>query len=159
MRISIGIGIAQMQRGVEPQYGPELIANGTMSAGTTGWTGARSNETLSVVGGRLRVTAIAAGAFGACTPITVPASGSHKYSAQFWDMTTGGACFFRGSDATLLASGGSRRFDVTMTGANGTTGEITRPPAADSYFVGGLAVAGAAGEYFEIDNVSVREVL
>lgn len=139
----------------EPKViGPELVTNGTFDEDISGWSGARGNETLSVVSGRLRSTAISAGAQGPVQTLSGLTVGKvYRLLASVY--TDGGveAKYFRvstlstlGGDAVDLFSSFSEDWDETFVAT------------AATMYVGVIHVASAGGEYVEIDNISVREI-
>jgi hypothetical protein len=135
--------------------GPELVTNGDLSNGTIGFSPARGNSTLSVVGGKLRVTASASGAFGASNLVT--GIGAAKTLILSLDgINTDGdvSVLSLRVDTDYSLPVGSQVVQDILGDASAATGLFI---AATSRYVGVVAVAGAAGDYFDIDNISVKE--
>ena len=130
---------------------PELVTNGDGSS-ATGWDGARSNETVTSTGGRIRATATAAGAYGAVQTLSGLTVGE-------WYVTS----------AEVFTAGGSGTFYFRLTANSDLTGttpvEKTRTTdfapnlffqaSATTMYVGVINVAAAGGDYAELDNISV----
>lgn len=134
--------------------GPELVTNGTFDDGTTGFASPRANSTLSVVSGRLRTTANAAGAFGARTTLsglTIGAVYKTDFEVPAFTTTGNPAHIYRvDSDAGLSFTGPVQ--------SQASSGSAIFVATATTMFAGVIGVAGAAGEFIEIDNISVREI-
>ena len=133
------------------------MTNGDLSNGTTGFSSARGNSTLSVVGGKLRVTASASGAFGASNLVT--GIGAAKVLILSLDgINTSGDVSVLSLRVDTVDSSlptGSQVVQDILGDASATTAPFI---AATSRYVGVVGVAGAAGDYFEIDNISIREI-
>lgn len=142
--------------GPELELGPELVTNGDFSEGTTGWVDGRSNGTLSVVSGALRATSTA---------------GSNVApSQQITGLTTGGICIARGfidkatagNSASLVVAGNPGLSSSAQVLALITSGTQTVYKAlnatSESMYIGAVGNVTAAGQYIDIDNVSVRKL-
>lgn len=128
----------------ETLVGSELITDGDMPA-TTNWTA--SNATLSIVGGKLRVTCVADGNFGASQIPTAPTSGDDILLAYEYDCISMTGTMFVNivgltQQAHLPAESGTNVTTYTSTGG----GTLS--------FIG--SSLSLAGDYFEIDNVTLR---
>jgi len=131
--------------------GPELVTNGDGSS-ATGWSSPRANSTLSSVDGKLRSTANTAAAFGIVQGITTEVGKVYSIDLSLVaNTTTSGFTPARRIDDNFDLSSGyvstSFNFSSFIFVARDTT-----------TYLGVIAVAGAAGEYIEIDNISVREI-
>jgi hypothetical protein len=124
--------------------GPELITNGTFDAGVTGWT-ARNGATLSVVGGKLRVTS--PNAYGlAHQKITLVAGTTYRVSCEITNGTGPG--------------------NVQVGTGIGTTNYVNAAVSGSNTFVATEAVAyvtlvvnsGSPGTFADFDNISIRRV-
>lgn len=135
---------------------PELVSNGGFGSGTTGWAGARANEALSAPGGRLRMTANAAGAYGASTQITGLTVGkAYRIAGTIYHGPGATDAGFRlhitqsslsTGVTTVSAAGGNRSFDYVWVAT------------ATSTYIGLIGVAVGSGDYLEVDDVSLKEI-
>lgn len=126
--------------------GSNLVRNGDFSDGATSWV-ARANTQLSIVNGRLRVSAIASGiGYGVDSTLVsaTVASKMYRFSAEVYRTNTPNPVYVRGASNTVsiintsfnnieLGGSSSLAFVVSQTGV-------------------------VACEYFEIDNVSIKEI-
>lgn len=132
-----------------PQFGPELVTNGTFVSGTTGWTG--SGATLSVVSGALRITATAASPF-AVTSFTTVIGKTYLMSAQFvTDAMTGNAFIYVGSSFAAA--------DLAFINAGSTLGTYAASFIATTtttYIVLSGNTFALPTEYMDWDNVSCK---
>jgi hypothetical protein len=126
--------------------GTELVTNGTFDTDTTGWSA--GNATLSVVSGKLRITATSGGARSEATQDVTTVAGK-KYVVSTTDVV----------DATTSTA----RLEVFnagiyLAGAIGT-GSLSATFVAGSTSTTIDLAMGAdctTGDYIEFDNVSVR---
>ncbi len=134
--------------------GPELVTNGEFDEDTNGWVGARNNETLSVVNGKLRVTANSSGAFGASYLVQTPKSASYVFSGVVGDVSPAiSTLAARSNTDSDMLSGND--LDFSILGDDSFRAQIRT--GVNRYY-GFIGVADAAGDYFEVDNISVREL-
>ena len=131
---------------------PELVTNGDGSS-LLGWSGARSNETVSLVGGRIRATATTAGAYGVVQALSGLTVGKN-YSVQADVLVDGGddQVYFRVVPASDLNSTSS----VNLSSSSNKSYSIVFAANATTMYIGGINVAPNAGDYFELDNISVK---
>ena len=129
--------------------GPELVTNGDFSSGTTGWTLYQS--TLSAVGGKLRVTSTGSSPGAYCT-ISVVSGKTYEvtFDVDVGTVPTGayyiGNSLLGGGSYTISASG-----RYTFRFLSGTTN------AAYIFYIH-KNTGASAGQYFDLDNVSVKEL-
>ena len=135
--------------------GTELVTNGTFDTDLTGWSGARSNETLSVVSGRLRSTATDGGPYGAVSTLSDLTIGN-VYRVQGDIFVDGGAdpVYFRVNVASNLQIASS----VNLSSNLDQSYDIVFVATATTMYVGGINVAVSGGDYFELDNISIKEI-
>lgn len=130
--------------------GPQLVANGDFSAGTTGWTTAAANS-ISVVGGQMKAEVIS-GADGAYFGQEVSVVAGKSYEVRLTTISDGTSKvarmfvggFWSGTPITPNAFG-SHKVIYTAT----TTGNVVFWPYAATF---GL------GTYILCDNISVKEI-
>jgi hypothetical protein len=128
--------------------GPELVTNGDFSSGTTGWTLYQS--TLSAVSGKLRVTAVS-GAPGAYQAISIVSGKTYEVTFDIDVGTVGTGSYFVGNTGL----GGS--YTISASGKQTFRFLSTTTNAAFLFYI--HRVSGAtAGQYFDLDNVSVKEL-
>jgi hypothetical protein len=126
--------------------GSEQITNGIAGfIDTAGWSGASAN--LSVVAGRLRITATGAGAFGATVPKVYTDSGTMWYRSVF----TLGA-FSAGSTGVIAKTRGGTNLSIIASGTY--TNTALAGDNANTFAV--FATAAAPGDYIEVASVSVK---
>jgi hypothetical protein len=137
------------------QKGSELVNNG--DGETSGWWTADADSTVSYVGGRIRVTLTGTNnprAYQTLTGLTI----GKKYSVKgnvFKGTIGGGVIFLRVSNAVEIAS--SVPFEASnMVDFNVDTTFIA---TATTLYVGVVALETTAGNYFEMDNISVQEII
>lgn len=133
--------------------GPELVTNGDGSS-ATGWASPRSNSTLSSVSGALRTTASSAAAFGIAQAITTEIGKVYRLTINVTANTTT-ASF---TPSVRVDNNSDLGTPQNTTTAFASPVEIIFVAAATTMYVGVIGVAGAAGEYLEVDNISVREI-
>jgi hypothetical protein len=128
--------------------GSELVTNGDFSSGTTGWTFYQS--TLSAVSGKLRVTALG-GAPGAYQSISIVSGRTYEITFDIDVGTVGTGAYFVGNTGLggpyTISASGKQTFRFLSTTTN----------AAFLFYI--HRVSGATpGQYFDLDNVSVKEL-
>ena len=127
--------------------GPELVTNGRFDTDTTGWT-TSANASLSLSSNALRITASSNGiatASQAISGLTIGKQYSFTFDIVAETQSTGNPSYGSVGSNVPITSTGS--FTVYFT-ADATTVTIRF----------GLGGAALAGEYIEIDNVSVKEL-
>jgi hypothetical protein len=126
--------------------GPEIVANGDFSSGTTGWTAI--NSTLAVVGGACEITAVG-GAQARCSQSIATVVGRwYEVTARIWQGT------------------GTVAVDVLITGITSSASVTTTTPtnvvvrflavATTTTIRVGSAGSAVAGTTFFADNISVK---
>jgi hypothetical protein len=148
------VGLAlDIRAGAPEALGPELVVNGDFSDGSTDWHGSNAATTLSVVSGSLRVTTdgsiLNAGVTQSVSGLT--AGKTYQYLFRIATISNPSTavyptpdCGLSGVDGYFVS--GEKRFVFTATGTTFTV--HTRFAAS----------AEVSGDYFELDNISVREV-
>ena len=134
-------------------YGSELVTNGD-GGSITDWSAARPNSTVSVNNGRLRSTAIASGAHGIVQTLSNLTVGAiYFYSANVYADGGSGNMIFRVSALSTLDN-------QPVSDEKSTTRFVSGSfvATASTMYVGGIHVASSAGDYIELDNVSIKEV-
>ena len=124
--------------------GPELVVNGDMAAGTTGWTAA-NGASLSIVAGALRVTngTIYGRAFQ-----MVPTVIGQRYQCS--GAITGG-------DAGRLIRVGTSSGSGTYSSVSHTGGTATFVATTLTTFIALMLDSEQAGKYADFDSISLRE--
>lgn len=149
----LGAQVSELEaRCVNSSLGPELITNGDFSSGTTGWTG--SNATLTTNSGALRITCTANGSNFAYQAINVISGKVYKITAtQTASSTAGGRYIGAGT-----SQGASQLGGFTF-GAIPTQGSLYVTATSSTLYLSFIqGSASLAGEYVEVDNISVKEV-
>ncbi|WP_180052355.1 MULTISPECIES: hypothetical protein [unclassified Acinetobacter] len=126
--------------------GSNLVRNGDFSDGATSWV-ARANTQLSIVDGSLRVSAIASGiGYGVESTLVsaTVASKMYRFSAEVYRTNTSNPVYVRGASNTAL--GRNTSFNVIELGGSSSLAFVASQAGV------------VAGEYFEIDNVSIKEI-
>jgi hypothetical protein len=134
-------------------HGSELVTNGD-GGSITDWSAARTNSTVSVNNGRLRSTAIASGAHGIAQTLSNLTVGAiYFYSANVYADGGSGNMIFRVSALSTLDN-------QPVSDEQSTTRLVSGSfvATASTMYVGGIHVASSAGDYIELDNVSIKEV-
>ena len=121
--------------------GPQLVTNGDFSSGTTGWTG-NANTSLSVVNGRLRATAINNGAIQVSRSSVPFTPGMYRASGEVYKNTSALVYSLYPGWNAIQNTPFYRVIQATTTASIGFVTDSTP----------------LAGDYFEIDNISVREL-
>lgn len=136
-----------MQQRRDDLLGSELVANGEFAVDTAGWGGV--NAALSVVNGRLRITATSAGFVGAQVLGTFPTPRQHRYS-----VTIASNPFARTVDLYVQ----NAQAFAPIPNALGTySGVVTSAGTTEAVSV--FMTAAQIGDFFEVDSISVREVI
>lgn len=148
--MNLGLGLSLSLNRGSPTHGPELVTNGTFDTDTTGWSA--TNSTLSVEGGRMRVTVTTGG---------TASNGSQILTTEV------GATYRLAGDIVAGTFGGTK--NISVAGSSGgaaiasiaASGETTFVATATTTHVRGLQGAAGAlsGQYTDFDNISVRKVL
>jgi hypothetical protein len=128
--------------------GPELVTNGDFSGGTTGWTFYQS--TLSAVSGKLRVTALS-GAPGAYQSISIVSGRTYEITFDIDVGTVGTGAYFVGN----IGLGGT--YTISASGKQTFRFLSTTTNAAFLFYIHRNSGA-TPGQYFDLDNVSVKEL-
>ncbi|SEJ46790.1 hypothetical protein SAMN05216201_10991 [Pseudomonas linyingensis] len=129
----------------------ELVTNGGFDTDTTGWTA--DNAILSVVGGALRVTAAAGGAFADATQqLSVVAGKSYRFSLGSGSNDANGRAYFTVGGSATIAVDAGKTYEFTATTTGATTARLRVAAPASASFPN-------AGNYADFDNVSVREII
>lgn len=142
-----GFDVAEDINGTDGATIPEteLVTNGTFTTDTSGWTA--SGATLSVVGGRMRVTNSGAAAGLAQQSITVIPGKSYTVK---WDAVAGTATI---PAFVVLDSGNSYVSNTTYAaGQSATFVALSSPITIRCY-----ADDSVSGHYADFDNISLRE--
>ena len=126
--------------------GSELVTNGTFDTDTTGWSA--SGSTLSVVSGRLRVTAVSIYGNAKQSFATVIGK-TYKYSFGRFNGTAGANAIRIGT-----TSGGSEYINVIVTDETNLQGYFVATSTTTHLTL--YAWTTTAGNYSEYDNVTVK---
>jgi hypothetical protein len=139
-------------------YGDELVTNGGFATNIDGWSGARSNETLSLSSNTLLATATAAGAYGSVQALGSLVAGTYTVTADIATNASNSSAFLRVSIEASLNN--TTTFSTGIgAGAQSTTVTATfTVTTAANYWIGSIGVATAGGATVRLDNISVREV-
>lgn len=130
-------------------YGPELITNGTFDTNTIGWVAGNASSGLSVVGGKLRLSAVNATAqpIATCTVATV-AGRAYQFGCDVNRAGTTANAYLQVFDGNELAA---------KSAVNGT--HLQTFVAKSSTTTLRLWLQGqVTGNYVDFDNVTIREV-
>jgi hypothetical protein len=131
-------------------YGEELVTNGGFSDGTTGWSAAYQS-TISVVNGALRVTSTNNNPY-ATQDVVVEAGKEYAVTLDSLTKTGGSVRVFFGSETGLA------KMDLGTHGLDQDTSRVFFVAATTGVL--NIQLVGSsmsAGDYFDIDNVSVKE--
>lgn len=127
---------------------PELIVNGTFTTDTTGWNTTLTNATVSVVSGRLRVTATA----------------SFPRTEQSVGVTNGVQHtflydHFAGTASPIVRIGTTTDGSDLLSDSTAAVGEsFVFTPAVSTVYISLWVNTGTVGEYAEFDNLSLKAV-
>lgn len=126
-----------------PAAGSELVTNGDMAT-TASWT--LVNATSAIVGGKLRVTSIANGSFTARQSLAPTSGKQYILSYDFDSVSMTGTTFVNVSGMAEQQHLTGAALTNNLTYISGGSGNLT--------FNG--STTSLAGDYFDIDNVSLR---
>ena len=131
--------------------GTELVTNGTYDTDTSGWSNSKS--TLSVVSGRLRVTSTGGSYPMAFQTLTTVIGRRYRITADVTFGTTAGAVVQVNSETgqSFTTSGG------VLTSSGSVSVDFTANITNTNIILHGNT-GTSAGQYQELDNVSVREL-
>lgn len=132
---------------VPKKLGPELVSNGDFSAGTAGWTVAGTGAALSVTSGVGTVTNGSAAEASLTLPNTV--------AGKVYEVVADIVALSGTSTVYFVPPEGSSTGNIPKTGAGQLRGVFVSGGGGCRIAVG----VSAAGAFFSIDNISVREVL
>jgi hypothetical protein len=136
--------------------GPELVTNGTFDSDTSGWTG--DDATLSVVSGKMRVTST--GDYGrAFQGISVQGGKSYVVYAEV-DFISGTSSETEVTFSSNSSSGGGAPVaNNSVISGSGTHIFTWVAPATGTYYLRIQSNTASTNEVFDVDNISVREVV
>jgi hypothetical protein len=130
--------------------GPELVSNGDFSNGTTGWFAYQGTASTSNGVGRLTATSTDA-RIGKTTAVT---SGK-TYKITFSVVSVSSGVLSAGWNTLDANSGLASTTHASCTAGNSYTVVITATTAFISF---NFKLVGVSGDYFEIDNLSIKEI-
>jgi hypothetical protein len=131
---------------------PELVSNGGFDNGTVGW--APTSAILSVIAGALRITATAAVPLIDSTVITTVSGKAYSIEASVIGLSTA-------KNITLgvgSSVGGAQLLNVMTGSAAGSFRYTFVATNTTTYIRISGSSAFVAADYFEVDNISVKEV-
>ncbi len=129
---------------------PELVSNGTFGTDTTGWVAA-SGASLSVVSGAMRLTTSGGQYSSASQAITVTPGATYVLSFTYTAGTVAGYI------AAGTTTGTGTTFGVVIPPGSGTYTATFTPTSSTVYVNVYSANTGTNGQYFDIDNISLKE--
>lgn len=142
-----------------PSLGPELLTNGPGGfSGTTNWvTG--TGETETEVSGRLRVTVDSTGSVYVSQAVTLNTSKTYRLQGSFSRGTLDDDILLRVAGIGTLQLSSVQTLDTFVDPNDGSfSADFT--PGVTSMHVGFRVSSGpSVGEYFEIIDISLKEVL
>jgi len=129
----------------------ELVTNGDGNS-ATGWNGARGIETVSSTGGRVRATSTSTGAYGVVQTLSGLTVGA-RYRVQGSIYVAGGTGihYFRVGESSDL----SATFRLNEGSSSDEVYDQVFQATASTMYIGSIHVSTVAGDYTEIDNISV----
>ena len=153
--VAMPVGL-QLDKRLGLVLGPELVTNGDFSGGTTTGYSAVNGATLSVVGGRLRVTNSGTFYSSAVVALTTTVGVNYRValeafrgaSPSFFVTKSDSASSFTSNRVDLLANQTS---DATLRCGNFIA-------TATTTYLWMLLNTNVSGQYSEFDNISVREL-
>jgi hypothetical protein len=149
----------------EPVYiGPESVTNGTFNAGTTGWTGILPGfDNISVVANKMRVQSLDGEGLVVYAPLSGLLSSGSVVQVTFDigatdDVQKDVRLGFYDTVPTANNTRNDTFFNVTYLGNNDNQSytKIVKLTSDASYFM--IQSNGGTGGYFDIDNISVKEI-
>ncbi|MBZ9675140.1 LamG domain-containing protein [Mesorhizobium sp. ES1-1] len=151
------IRIATETMASENALGPEKVTNGDGSS-VTGWT--PSNCTLSIVGGKLRMTVTANGnAFAYQTITGLNAAASHLAQADYTINSANSAAQARLTTYNGPGLSGVLANTINAIGSASAVGAQSLASSGDTdVVVACAAISAIAGDVLDFDNISLREV-
>jgi len=132
-------------------YGSELVTNGTFDTDVSGWTAA--NASLSIVGGRLRVTNTGA--------VSGYASFDMSGLVSLGEVFSYGIDGFAGTSNAGFRLGRSPNasdYSSSFNSQVGDSGQFVIATNTNLFFTVRVQTSGI-GDYAEFDNISVKEVI
>lgn len=137
-------------------HNQELVVNGDFSNGLTGWNLARAAGSLSVVAERGRATSTSTATHGIVQTLPALIIGQqYTFNLAIFKGTSVGNLFVRVSSNSQVNVGDAFQQIFTADGTVSTTFTAT----ATQLYVGVINTPTGSGQYFEIDNVSIRRVV
>ncbi len=133
--------------------GPELVTNGDFSNGTNGWTAPVAS--ISAISGVLRVTATSDGYANVNQGFSTVAGKTYKVSCT---LVSSSAAKSISVYAGINAFTGNLAGVVLGAAQNTRTAVFTATSATSYLFFQSSSGNLVAGDYYEIDNISVREL-
>jgi hypothetical protein len=131
--------------------GSELVTNGTFDSSTTGWTATACS--ISVVSGALRITDADGGIGYVTQAVTLVAGKTYRLSADIvTDAITGTMFVNMGT-----TDGSGQMLSLSQASGTGSVSGIFVATATTGY-LNFRNTSAVAGEYWDVDNVSVREL-
>jgi hypothetical protein len=139
--------------------GSELLTNGPGGfSGTTNWS-TGTGETATEVSGRLRVTVDATGSVYVSQAVTLNTSKTYRLQGSFSRGTLDDDIFLRVAGSAILSLSSVQTL-ATFVNPNDGSFSADFTPGVTSMHVGFRVNSGPSiGEYFEIIDISLKEVL
>jgi hypothetical protein len=137
--------------------GVEEVENGDFNNGTVGWSEPRNRSTLSNVNNKLRSTSDDTGTFGAVTELTGLTIGNTYNFSLFVNKGTANAAPTFVINISVNPNLGAAILQVPVTSTD--TYNSSFIATATIMFIGVIIAGHSGGEYFELDNVSTKEVI
>jgi len=135
---------------------PELVTNGDFASNINGWAATSTNVSASWSAGKLRVACAANLASGhvANAAITTVVGRLYRFAFDFvTDAQTGNSFAFVGTSL-----GGNQNLAANIGSALGSYAFMFRATSTTTYLEFGTSTLSLLGDYFEIDNVSLKQV-
>lgn len=133
-------------------YGAELVTNGGFDDGLTGWNAEASSSSISNINNTLRITLETNVNPKAYTQITTEIGKTYKIKCDFINGTIPENYRFRVGTTSL-------GLDVLDETVSSGSSEFTFISTAVTLFFHTVGVGSVIGSYYDIDNISVKEVL
>ncbi len=157
--LTLGAAAAQGARSitvVAAVDGPELVANGTFTTDTSGWTvlnsAALTGGILSVVSGGVRIQNDASGTHYGCASTPIACSVGKTYSVSL--TRVGGT----GLGGYMAVGTGVTTSTFNNVVANQSSSQFTFVAVAPTMYIGIQAGPPTANIYYDFDNISVKQV-